>query len=362
MSRVLDEFGPESLKPGFFGGLAFDALENCSFSSWASTRGHRLGRHFDPCSGRRHHHRAGRHALRHRPGQGDAGDSSWRYSAIAASARWSCRRRAGAKTRPTSNRRSRASRPTRPTIRPRPTRRTSTARRPRTELPGLLEKWGGSSFREDIEQDLAEARTLLPYRESGKYYLMMGYELIRLVLQELGRRWDLGNDLYFLQLGELARFDKERPATAGGDRPAQDPLAGAAAARHAGDRRLTGRSKSWIAAAGGLGQRVCTATTLAPGVAVGTARIVDNPQEVGDLGSDYVLVCPSTDPGWTPLFMHARGLIVERGGVLSHGAIVARDFGIPAVACPSATKLLQDGDSVRVDGNQGVVVILERKK
>ena len=48
----------------------------------------------------------------------------------------------------------------------------------------------------------------------------------------------------------------------------------------------------------------------------------------------YVLVCPSTDPGWTPLFMNACALIVERGGVLSHGAIVARDFGIPAVVCP----------------------------
>ena len=86
---------------------------------------------------------------------------------------------------------------------------------------------------------------------------------------------------------------------------------------------------------------------MAPGVATGTARVVDNPQEIGELGSDYVLVCASTDPGWTPLFLNARGLIVERGGVLSHGAIVARDFGIPAVSCPNATRLLKDGDSVR---------------
>ena len=62
-----------------------------------------------------------------------------------------------------------------------------------------------------------------------------------------------------------------------------------------------------------------------------------------DLPDGYVLVCPSTDPGWTPLFVNARGLIVERGGVLSHGAIVARDFGIPAVACPDATRLLKTG-------------------
>jgi pyruvate,water dikinase len=72
-----------------------------------------------------------------------------------------------------------------------------------------------------------------------------------------------------------------------------------------------------------------------------------------------MLVCPSTDPGWTPLFLHARGLVVERGGVLSHGAIVARDFGIPAVACKDATKLIPDGCTIRVDGNRGQITIVE---
>ena len=74
---------------------------------------------------------------------------------------------------------------------------------------------------------------------------------------------------------------------------------------------------------------------VAAGLAVGTARVVFDPCEPRDLGDDYILVCPSTDPGWTPLFVNARGLVVERGGVLSHGAIVARDFGIPAVVCPA---------------------------
>ncbi len=74
---------------------------------------------------------------------------------------------------------------------------------------------------------------------------------------------------------------------------------------------------------------------VAAGVATGTARIVFDPREPRDLGTDYILVCPSTDPGWTSLFVNARGLVVEKGGVLSHGAIVARDFGIPAVVCPA---------------------------
>jgi pyruvate,water dikinase len=94
-------------------------------------------------------------------------------------------------------------------------------------------------------------------------------------------------------------------------------------------------------------------------VAAGTARVVFDPRESRDLGEGYILVCPSTDPGWTPLFVSACGLVVERGGVLSHGAIVARDFGIPAVVCPGATRRIPDGSQVRLDGNRGRIHLLE---
>jgi pyruvate,water dikinase len=227
------------------------------------------------------------------------------------------------------------------------------------ELPARLAEWGGSSFREQIAHDLADARALLPYREAGKYYLMMGYELIRLVLEELGRRWELGNDLYFLQVDELKRIVQDRSALL--PRIAERKIHWQALQR----LDLPEIVDSLKLAGLGLPQKLASAdeypaTIMAPGVASGTARIVDNPQDAGDLGNDYVLVCASTDPGWTPLFLNARGLVVERGGVLSHGAIVARDFGIPAVSCPNATKLLRDGDSIRVDGNQGQVVIVRR--
>jgi pyruvate,water dikinase len=70
-------------------------------------------------------------------------------------------------------------------------------------------------------------------------------------------------------------------------------------------------------------------------------------------------VCPSTDPAWTPLFVHARGLVVERGGILSHGAIVARDFGIPAVVCADATQRIAPASRLRIDGTQGWVDLME---
>ena len=69
-----------------------------------------------------------------------------------------------------------------------------------------------------------------------------------------------------------------------------------------------------------------------------------------------VLVAPSTDPGWTPLFLKAGGLVVETGGYLSHGAIVAREFALPAVLnLPGIFDALRDGDEVEVDGLQGTV-------
>ena len=64
----------------------------------------------------------------------------------------------------------------------------------------------------------------------------------------------------------------------------------------------------------------------------------------------------STDPGWTPIFPLVRGLVLEVGGQLSHGAIVAREYGIPAVmSVTGATNLFRDGQTLTVDGNKGVV-------
>jgi pyruvate,water dikinase len=76
----------------------------------------------------------------------------------------------------------------------------------------------------------------------------------------------------------------------------------------------------------------------------------------------YVLVCPATDPAWIPLFANARGLVMESGGMLSHGAILAREFGLPAVAgIPGVCKRFQTGQRLRVNGSDGTVVGLTAK-
>ncbi|MDN5935494.1 MAG: phosphoenolpyruvate-utilizing protein, partial [Nitrosospira sp.] len=96
------------------------------------------------------------------------------------------------------------------------------------------------------------------------------------------------------------------------------------------------------------------------GRARGKACLLRHPSDGFKLQPGDILVAPSTDPGWTPLFLRAGGLVVEAGGYLSHGAIVAREFAIPAVVnLPGILASIKDGDMVEVDGMSGIVTLIE---
>lgn len=98
-------------------------------------------------------------------------------------------------------------------------------------------------------------------------------------------------------------------------------------------------------------------TGVSAGIASGRVRILRHPDESDKLGPGEILVAPSTDPGWTPLFMRAAAIVMEVGGFHSHGAIVAREFGIPAVVnIPQVLSILKDGEIITVDGNTGTIV------
>lgn len=99
---------------------------------------------------------------------------------------------------------------------------------------------------------------------------------------------------------------------------------------------------------------------ISPGQARGTVLVLRHPDEFERIADDIILVTPSTDPAWLPLLHLASGLIVEMGGLLSHGSVIAREYGLPAVAnIVNATQIFQTGDNVLVDGSTGVVQILE---
>ncbi len=100
-------------------------------------------------------------------------------------------------------------------------------------------------------------------------------------------------------------------------------------------------------------------TAASAGIIEGRVRVVLDPANA-QLEPGEILVAPYTDPGWTPLFLHAGGLVMEVGGLMTHGSVVAREYGLPAVVCvPDATTRLRTGQRVRVNGDQGWVEPLD---
>ena len=98
-----------------------------------------------------------------------------------------------------------------------------------------------------------------------------------------------------------------------------------------------------------------------PGRVTACARVILDPHDAY-LSPGDILVAPSTDPGWTPLFLKASGLVMEVGGAMAHGAIVAREYGIPAiVGVTGATRLLANGCRITLDGTEGLVIIEESR-
>jgi pyruvate,water dikinase len=102
---------------------------------------------------------------------------------------------------------------------------------------------------------------------------------------------------------------------------------------------------------------------VSSGQVTGIARVIRHPEEGVRLGHGEILVAPSTDPGWTPLFLRAKAVVMEIGGYLSHGAIVAREYGLPAVVnMPGILDHIKDGDTLTVDGDGATVRRIEHPR
>ena len=164
-------------------------------------------------------------------------------------------------------------------------------------------------------------------------------------------------DVFALELGEV------RDALRGG-RGLQDVVAGRRVtyeremARPRVPRVLLsdGTEPEAVAAGPPADAGALVGTAASAGTVTGRARVVLEPTGA-HLVPGEVLVAPSTDPGWTPLFLTAGALVMEMGGANSHGAVVAREYGIPAVVgVPGATSHLVTGQEVTVDGTRGVVI------
>ena len=178
------------------------------------------------------------------------------------------------------------------------------------------------------------------------------------------------NDVFFLRSAELCAAlagESGGLAALAGQRKAEfarwrtvppPPYVGAPPPEGAPEQERPARGERDGDPSTGSGQRL-RGTGVSAGVARGPARIIAGLNEADRLRPGDLLVTPVTQPAWTPLFAVARAVVTEVGGMLSHTAVAAREFGIPAVVnVPHATRLLKDGQLIEVDGSTGEVRLL----
>jgi pyruvate,water dikinase len=117
---------------------------------------------------------------------------------------------------------------------------------------------------------------------------------------------------------------------------------------------------AWLAASGAPNSNEIRGFAASNGVVEGTACVVRSVEEIGKLRKGDILVCQVTNPTWAPIFQKIAGAVSDIGGSMSHAAIVAREYGLPAVVgTGSATSRIRDGQRVRVDGGRGIVTLLD---
>jgi pyruvate,water dikinase len=209
---------------------------------------------------------------------------------------------------------------------------------------------------------LRRTRDLAGYREMPKFLLVLGFDRARRHLLSVGGalaeagRLARPDDVFFLTLPE---------AWAG--LAGQDLHATVAERRASYEQELRRRHVPRVLLSDGTEPEASLppaaaapdgtlfGTPASPGRVTAPARVVLDPTGAR-LEPGEILVAPSTDPGWTPLFLTAGGLVMEMGGSMSHGAVVAREYGLPAVVgVPQATERLQSGDLLALDGAAGTV-------
>ncbi len=238
-------------------------------------------------------------------------------------------------------------------------------------IAAALRQARGGWFKAPLARFLGcRARALLGMREAPKFFAVRLFAQYRWALlaagQELVAAGELSqpDDLFYLTFAEIRAFAAAQSAPG-----RQDWHALIAGRREANCRETLRRQvprlllsdgrafydgMSAESRPGGL-----SGSPVSPGVVEANVRIVIDPRQAGLLPGE-IMVCPGSDPSWTPLFLTAAGLIMEVGGMMTHGAVVAREYGIPAVVgVDRATQRLHTGQRIRLNGSTGAIEVIE---
>lgn len=223
----------------------------------------------------------------------------------------------------------------------------------------------GAAKADATKEHIDRVRTFIGYREYPKYGFIRRYFIYkRALLEEAARLVAAGvlrtpEDCFYLTFGELhdvARTGHADPALIDGRRTAFRSFEALTPPRvlTSEGEAITGSYRREDAPAGAL-----IGLAVSSGTVEGRARVILDVADA-DLGPDDILVTAFTDPSWSPLFVAVKGLVTEVGGLMTHGAVIAREYGLPAVVgVEQATALIPDGARIRVHGTDGYVEILE---
>ena len=222
-----------------------------------------------------------------------------------------------------------------------------------------MEQAGESKKARKVYQLLTDYRAMFGIRELPKFYLRHGLTLYRKVILEVGRelaeegRLQQPEDVFFITFPDIRSGKDLKPVVE------KNREQYALEMNRLAPRVLTSTGESIHAPVMKSGENALMGIPVSPGITEGRVRVLSHPEEGQALEVGDILVTTGTNPSWTPLFLKLGGLIMETGGPISHGSVVAREYGLPAVAgVVNATRQLKDGQRVRINGETGSVELL----
>jgi len=214
-------------------------------------------------------------------------------------------------------------------------------------------------------------------REEVMFYLTSGWPVLRLLALELGDRLvdvgtiNLPDDVFYLVTEELTKAINAR----------KENKAITEYQQLTSDRRELREARKRLHPPGTIPEvasnnpgvsfketqtkndpnsDILRGIPVSPGTVTNPASLIKSPSEFDKMEPDSILVCSMTNPAWTPLFAHATGLVTDMGGILGHGSIVAREYGIPAVVgTGTITQRTKHGQTIKVDGDAGIVELIQ---
>jgi pyruvate,water dikinase len=217
-----------------------------------------------------------------------------------------------------------------------------------------------------VSRLIAVFRYMGGLREHHKYYIIRVLDECKAAIMveakslEQAGKLPTAEDAYFLSLEELIKLAEGKDSLISTDIINQRKAEFERNGNLKPPRVMTSEGEIIVVppARGDIPEGTLLGSPVSAGIAEGIARVILRPEKAL-LNEGEILVAPQTDPGWTPLFQSAVAIVTEVGGLMTHGAVVAREYGIPAVAgVDEATVRIRDGSFIRVDGDQGLVEIL----